>query len=454
MKRFFLPVLSWTLAMSHLFAQNQLPLSIQDYAVNWSFSVKQMLEAGGYEVPGPHAEFALVPEIKTRSNELQLDSTVIYFGYNENTPDSTPLFRNVYTYPQSDTEVISEYYFDFDHWTPLARTTLVEDELGRLVDAVAQQYDDQSGTFIPDSRLLMFPHENTEDVDSFFVYAWNTQIKDYVRQLAIWNMFDNNERLKESRSAIEIFEFPIEFIDRYTYNIDGELALIESYALDGTEEIPASREEYWYSDHLLTTVTTLVSEGPDGFIAANKIQYDYTDFGKEALIQTFDFDREKNDWKLIMVNGFVYDEEERVIAQEDVREDEQGIWIRHMKTFDYAQDLYVGLESGFSYDNDLEEWILEDKKYYYYDGLTAVDPKDPIIADAAFLWPNPTAGEVQVKLPGKVSVHVYTISGQFVKKYYLAPGDRILDLSFLPAGIYQVLAKSDEDYFSGKLLIQ
>jgi len=454
MKRFFLPVLYWALAMSQTFAQNQLPLSIQDYAVNWGFSVKQMLEAGGYDVPGPHAEFAITPEIKTRSNELQLDSTVTYFGYNENTPDSTPLFRNVYTYPQQNIEVITEYFFDLDHWTPLARTTIVEDELGRLVDAFAQQYDDQSETFIPDSRILMFPHGNTEEADSFFVYAWNTDLQDYVRQLAIWNIFDDNGRVKESRSAIEIFEFPIEFVDRYTYNTDGELALITSYALDGTEEIPASREEYWYTDHLLTTVTTLVSEGPEGFIAESKIEYDYTDSGKQEVIQTFEFDREKNDWKLILVNGFVYDGEERVIAQEDAMADEQGIWTRHKKAFDYLQNEYVEVESGFTYDSDLERWILEDKKYYYYDGLSAVEPEDPIIADAAFLWPNPTSGEVQVKLPGRVSVHVYTVSGQFVQKYYLAPGEKMLDLSSLPAGIYQVMAKSDEDYFSGKLLIQ
>lgn len=453
MKRFYLPVLSWALAISHLFAQNQLPLSIQDYAVNWSFSVKQMLGAAGYEVPGPHAEFALLPDVKTRSNELQLDSTVTFFGY-ETPSDSTPLFKNVYHYPQDHIEVITEYFFDFDHWAPLTRTTLVEDQLGRIVDAFAQQYDDVSGEFIPDSRILAYPHGNTEEMDSFFILAWNSEIKDYVRQLGVWNQFDSQDRLEESRSSIEIFEVPIEFIDRYTYNNDDELVLIISYAVDGTEEIPASRQEYWYTDHLLTTVTTLVSEGSEGFIAENKIEYLYTEFGKEELINTFEFDREKNDWKLIMVNGFVYDEDERVIEQEDVRADEQGVKVRLKKSFEYVRELYVGLESSFRYDNNLEQWILEHKKYYYYDGLSAVDPEDPIIADAAFLWPNPTSGEVQVKLPGKVSVHLYTISGQFIQKYYLAPGDKMLDLSSLPAGIYEVLAKSDEDYFSGKLLIQ
>ena len=67
MKRFFLPVLSWALAISPIFAQNALPPSIQPYAVNWSFSVKQMFESAGYEVPGPHAEFEI-------TNNLSLSS--------------------------------------------------------------------------------------------------------------------------------------------------------------------------------------------------------------------------------------------------------------------------------------------------------------------------------------------------------------------------------------------
>lgn len=453
MKRFFLPVLGWTLAMSHLFAQHQLPLSIQDYAVNWSYSVKQMLEAGGYEVPGPHAEFALLPDIKTRSNELQLDSTVTFFGY-ETPSDSTPLFKVVYNYPQEHIEVITEHFYDLDHWTPLARTTLVEDELGRLVDAVAQQYDDVSGNFIPDSRILSFPHGNTEQMDSFFVLAWNTDLKDYVRQLGVWNQFDSLDRLIESRSSIEIFEVPLEFVDRYIYNNEGDNIRIESYLFDGSEEILATVQENFYIDHLLATSFTMVSEGPNGLITESKVEYEYTASGKQSLVEIFNHDPEKNDWKLIQVNGFLYDEEERLITQEDHVSDEFEFWTRSKTTYEYVRDEYVSIESGYYYDNNFDVWVLEDKKHFYYDGLSAVDPEDPIIADAAFLWPNPSAGEVQVKLPGKVSVHIYTISGQFVQKYYLAPGDKMLDLSSLPAGIYQVMAKSDEDYFSGKLLIQ
>ena len=38
-------------------------------------------------------------------------------------------------------------------------------------------------------------------------------------------------------------------------------------------------------------------------------------------------------------------------------------------------------------------------------------------------------------------------------KLSLPHGEKTIDLSGLPAGMYQIRAKSDEDYFSGKLLV-
>jgi hypothetical protein len=156
--------------ISPVFGQKQLAASIQSYAVNWGYSVKQMFQAAGYDVPGPKASFDLVSAIETRSNEPRLDSTITYCGYDVNHQDSLPLLRNVYTYPQDGMLVNTGYFFDFDHWTPLSRNVMIFDELDRMVDAFAQVYDDAIGDFTPDSRIEFYPHENSlTEADSFFV---------------------------------------------------------------------------------------------------------------------------------------------------------------------------------------------------------------------------------------------------------------------------------------------
>jgi hypothetical protein len=98
--------------------------------------------------------------------------------------------------------------------------------------------------------------------------------------------------------------------------------------------------------------------------------------------------------------------------------------------------------------------ITQDSLLQLSDPYQQPETIDPTTLDAFFLYPNPTTGIVQVKLSGQISVLIYTISGQLIKKYTLATGERVLDLSELPPGIYQVRARSEDDYFSGKLLIQ
>lgn len=455
MKSFFLPVLSWALAISPIFAQKQLPVSIQPYAVNWSYAVKQMFDAAGYEVPGPKPTFELLPAVESRSAELQLDSTISYFGYGSSSQDSTPLFRNVYTYPETNVQVITEYFYDLDHWTALSRTALISDELGRLVSTLAQLYDAESGTFIPDSQIELFRHGNSPElIDSFFVYAWSAELQAYQRQLSTWNTFDEQSRLHESISSIEIFQLPLRFLDRYQYSIEGDLTLIESFNLDGAEEIPSGRQEFWYTDHLLNSTTTLVSDGERGFLPQYKTEYTYTDFRKEDLVKSFDYDPEKNDWTLNQTTGYGYDDNALVNLKEEVTLTGTGLWERHLERYTYLKDEYLRSEAGYVYDNNLEDWVKEDAQYYFYSELSANDPVGPIEDYALFLYPNPSTGIVHVKLEGNVTVYVYSLAGQLLKRITVSHDNQAIDLGNLPAGLYQVRAKKGEDYYSGKLILQ
>ncbi len=454
MKKFTLPALIWALAISQTFAQKHLAPGIEPYAYYWGYAVKQMLHAAGYEVPGPHAETDLRPEIETRSEALVLDSIVTYFGYGEG-QDSTPMLRNVYTRPAADVEVVTESFFDLDHWVPLSRTSLVSDEHGRVVDAIAFLYDEATGKFVPDSRVELFPHGLSEDqVDSMLVSVWNPELNDYVRLSATWNEFDANGRLTVSVSAIEIFEFPLIFKDLYSYNAEGQLLLVDSYNVEGGELIPAGRQEYGYMNNRLSSITSLVSDGLGGYFPQNRTEYIYTTEGLQEFVRKFDWDMTKNDWKLLNVEAYLYDDEKRPVVQETNTLDEQGIWNREKETYAYGRDQYLSVQHTFSYDNFVENWILNEKKFYYYDNTTSNGPDEPVMDYALFMYPNPTDGNVQVRLVGKVSVFVYTTSGQLVARYALAPGERALDLRQLPAGLYQVRAKSDDDYYSGKLIIQ
>ncbi len=455
MRSILLPIIILATAMSPLFGQKQLPASLQSYAVNWGYSVKQMFQAAGYDVPGPKASFDLVPTFETRSNELRLDSTITYYGYDVSHQDSMPLMRNVYTYPQDGMQVNTEYFYDFDHWTPLSRTVMIFDELDRMVDAFSQVYDDAIGDFIPDSRIEFYPHENSlTEADSFFVSGWSVELKDWYRLFSVWNTFDGAGRVRESLSSTSLFEFPIVFLDRYYYNNDGDLTGIESFNIDQEEEYPASRESFWYVDHLLQSSTIETSDGFNGWIAESKKEYTYTPFRKEELVKSFIINLQTNDWELDQVFGYVYDSSERIIQREETSATENGAWDRLLKTFNYLQDENLASEGNWTYDNQIDNWVLQDKKYYYYNGTTAYEPVDPINISELAMWPNPASSNIQLGLEGNVSLQLFDPAGHLVRQYEVNTGAMKLDISALPSGAYYVKAKSEDGHYAGTLIIQ
>ena len=441
-------------AIAPLAAQKSLPASIQPYSVNWSYAVKQMLDAAGYYVPGPKAEFDLLPNKGAGSEGARLDSTVSYFGFDPTGADPMPLFRNVYTYPEPGVQVIVEYFYEHDAWVPLSLTSLVSDDLGRLVDAVSQRYDSESGLFIPDYRVVLFPREGSmELVDSFTVLAWSAERGDYITQLAVRNTYDSSERLSESTSSLEIFEFPLVFRDVYSYDALDHVILVESYIVDDNQLLPSGRQEFVYENGFLMTQTSFVSNDMQVFTPQEKLEYTYTLFGKEKTVKYYVWDIERNDWRLVQDDFYGFDGDNRISSLEVTHHHKEGGRETKQTTYDYVRDNFKAAEYNHALNTETQEWTTTDKKYFFYNSVVSVEPEEPAVADALFMYPNPTAGMVQVKLIGKVSIQIYTLAGQLVRKVVMSPGEKILDLSELPAGMYQVRAKSDEDYFSGKLLV-
>jgi hypothetical protein len=260
--------------------------------------------------------------------------------------------------------------------------------------------------------------------------------------------------LLESLSSTTLFEYPIVFLDRYYYNYDGDLSGIESFNIDGGEEYPASRESFWYVDHLLQSFIAEVSDDLNGWVAESKMEYSYTGFRKEELVKSFVMDFEVSDWKLNHTLGYVYDNQERVVQNEEVFATEVGGWERQLNTYAYFIGEHLASESSYTYDDQTEVWILQDKKHYYYNELTAYDPIDPRQTEDLKMWPNPTSGYVQFQLNGGVLLQVFGSAGQVVRQFDLKNSERILNLTVLPSGSYYVKAKSDDGYYAGMISIQ
>lgn len=452
MRRFILLILALVLAASQLLAQRQLPPSFRPYTENWSFTTKKMLNATGYDFPVERAAVPAGWHLETRAAELRLDSTVTFQGYNSMPVDTFPVYRTLYKYPSDDVEVQEEYFYDNGAWVAEYRTTLFTDELGRLVSIQADTYDPEAQDWAADGLVDIFPRGNSPDqVDSLLAYAWSTAINDWELLAGIWNSFDEEGRLVESLSVIDLFGETFNLRDVYSYDTNGDNTLVESFLIFDGSQFPFVKQEKVYANHLLISETELMADVLGGFTPETRTTYTYTDFDEEETIESYQWDADNNNWVLTAADNYDYDAQQRVIAIETVYYADNVIQNRERLTYTYDDNDNLALETFFYFDFGQNIFVITDRTYYFYStGTTSISRAPEAIR--LVISPNPTYGPAQLSLESDSWVRLFDQSGRFVKVCRTVAGDSRLDLSGLAAGSYTVIVQSAGKYYSGKVI--
>ncbi len=441
--------LSNTLAM----AQKQLPPSALPAAENLTYTLVKALQRAGFELPVRAGTTA--PAV-SRAAELRLDSTKTFYGYDLNgTPDSTPLFRTVYQYPDPLVSVATEYQYDGGAWITLNRSTQYSDDQGRLVEVFAELFDPLTHDFRPDSRLEIYPRgDSPELIDSAFTTYWSVETNDWVELITIWNTYDDQEQLLESLTRLNILGDFLLFRDVFTYDDFGNNTLIESFALLGQDEFPAGRREMTYNqNNQLMTVTALSLDDFGVYQPQSQVTYTYTVFGNEAQVNSYEWNGAQQNWIQTESITYNYDNQQRVVARETRFFHQSDPEERELVNFEYVEGADLALETLFIWDSASETYFLSDKKYYYYSsGSTALDPTPEPVQQLS-VSPNPTQGLVRLSVGEETGIQVFSLSGQLMQSVILQPG-QMLDLSALPAGIYSISARDTQGYYLGKVVKQ
>ena len=447
MKRFMLPVLTWTLAISQLFAQQQMPKEAHYYVTELSATSQHLLAIAGLLDTASDEN----GQLEYRATDLRLDSTETFHLYSP--LDSVPQAMSWYMYPQDNATVNIDFGWDVDHWFISNRTTTLTDELGRIVDVISQRWDAAAQTYIPESRLEVFPHDDSHVlIDSFFVSTWDST-GTWSREFSTWNEYDNNDRLLESASEFVFFGETLSLLDRYHY-ISNHLDKVETFQVFEGEEMLGSVTFYLYQNDVLWVTMTNVAAGIGELVPESREEYTYNAAGLLELQNHYLYDFEKQDWKFYGSDSYIYDEQGREYLHEVVSIDEVGIITRQLTTSDYIQDEHLAMLTNAVYDNNIEDWAILDRTFYHYSEVVAVDPEIPADAESLIMYPNPSMGSVNIDLDDAATVYVYSFNGQLVTTTTVDGRNHTLDLDMLPAGVYQVRAATETAHYAGKLVKQ
>ena len=382
---------------------------------------------------------------------LTLDSVLTFVEY----PDSLPAFREVLTYPADNVEVDVQSIFEGGAWTNTGRITQYEDGLGRITELLIEDVDSLTGQFVPYLRTLIYPRgDSPVDIDSIILLSWVPDIGEYEALFISRYYYDLLERVDEVVTTINFFGLVFNQLDYYTYDGEGRLILIESFLMDEAVTIPNSRTEYTYDGDLLASELYLVSDEMGGFVPDTRVDYDYTEEGLQDTVISFVWDELAADWQEESFVDSDYDPSGRLVAETSVETDEFGTVFRSRDEYEYLDEDNLFRYSNFQWDDVGQDWFLFERSYYYYAELTSIASPRDLVSPLA-LWPNPTSGRVRLETGDESGVvWVYSLSGQLVDHQVLVAGKRELDLSRLPAGVYQVRLLSGDRNYAGRVVVQ
>ncbi len=430
-------------------AQRVLAPSIQQQGIALPEKTAQLFNKAGFDLQN-HPKNQLE---QPRFNELQLDSTKTFVGYDWSQPgDSTPFSRTVYQYPSSNEEIQIVYQWENEVWLPLNRSTIVRDAQQRITLVSSEAYAPDTHSYVPDSRIESFPHgASMVLLDSFAVYQWNPDVMDWVVQIATINSFNEENKLLESYSVLNFLGEPVIFVDTFLYDANGDNYLIESSGIFEGFEVATGKTENTFLNHLLIAEIDYISDGVN-FFPQTRTTFLYAPFGQLARHSSFDWDVAIENWVLDETIDYNYDDAQRLSEEFKTFYEAGTPGNAERISYEYAEGSNLALETILLFDPLSETWSLDRKTHYYYNLPTSI-PNEPQLSLPLPLAPNPTSGLVRIGLDEVVGIQLFDQVGKLVTTQTIQPG-QMLDISMLPAGIYMITARSEHDFFNGRIVKQ
>ena len=440
--------LLWAITLMPVTAQKTLPFGVKPYVASLDQKVVKSLKQVGFELSS-NQTYAAPATAQQRSGELQLDSTKSFFGYDVvGTDDTIPFQRTIFEYPSSSLEIQTDAQFDNDHWVTLSRSNISRDNQKRIVEVLSEAFDEEKGGFVPDSRAIAYPHEDDQTlVDSFFVYGWDTLAMDWLLLFYNLNKYDAQDRLVETIASFDYFGQPLLIKDVYTYDVNGDNTLIETFALFGGAEIPTEKQELSYQNHQVEQAITFAQDGAGGLSPALKITYAYTSFGQQAQVNTYNWSLAANDWVQTEGDTYEYDNAERVKSRKNVIYNQDGVEEHTLAKYDYVEDNKLHSEAYYYLSGTT--YFLDNRKFYYYsDGTLANETPDVLPLTVS---PNPTTDLARLNLEAPALVRIFNTQGELLgsKNYEANSSFNVTDL---PNGLYFITAISEKGQFAGRLI--
>jgi hypothetical protein len=316
-------------------------------------------------------------------------------------------------------------------------------------------YVEDADQWIKESRYQLYPRGNSLELfDSLVVFSWNDTTQTWTQALKIEHVFDGQGRLFTETTTINAEGQMVQFQDKYSYNASGNNHLIESFLVVGAFVLPSGKKDLTYDSDKVIQIVEWTSNGlGTGFVRSRRTTHNYNN---NLVSQTnhYQWDALVNDWAPESVSQFSYDGDGRLIRTEIETVAANGLppqKTRLARTYKVADKL--ALESVSSWDFLEQQYTLDNRTFYYYEGGATPVFQAPRAVKSLEMFPNPAIQSVQLNLTEPADIQVFNTQGQWQQQLKLQPGET-LDMAGFQPGVYQVVARTNTGVFAGKIVKQ
>jgi hypothetical protein len=399
------------------------------------------------------AQTLVYPDQGLRSADPKLRRTEIYQAYGVKNPmDSTAYLRTTYDYPSPTERIDVNFQYDGEVWVPQGRFRYIFDALQRITVFNSETYNASTKQFVPQARQQAYPHGNTQQNDSLLSYNWSLTENKYVLTLKQTNAFNSKDQVKEVSTIISISGQVFRTKEVYSYDSNNNVIRTENFTYLGEVATKSSFTKNTYTNKLLSTSTTYTAIGITDSIPQAQTTNRYNGLGLLEQTESFRWDFVSMTWGKLSSTIYGYDAAKRILFRETSVVNTGQPDQRSRAEFFYNKDGSAKYDVNYTFDTNAQAFKLDNKRFYFYDPVSSLRDL-PTSFKPLILYPNPTRGSLYLKLQDKAQVQVFGSNGQMLQAVVLNPG-QVLDLSSLPAGMYQVLAKEGTEFFGSKVFKQ
>ncbi len=360
-------------------------------------------------------------------NELRIESNYDASGnflsakwyYRDNTMDGWQLGKVIdCSYDQFQNLILREsYYLDINsNWIGLEKIEWSYDVENNQIEEINYLWDSFFNDWVPKTKDEFIRDEFGNEIT--VVYQWKSAANNWIKENKYENFYDSSDNL----TSIIDYEW-----DSISQN------WIENW-----------REELGYDNNgrEILVINYDWDSLANDWIQRWKLEQTY---GNTRLYAEYSWDKNQNEWIGIWKRETFFNEYEDWTFEADYKWDSlTNNWDLNWKIRCdriYNNSGYLLIESNLEWETDISDWILTNRKYYYYRNgeITGIPDQS---ANLISLFPNPTDSYLYISgLNHVTQIKIYTVCGNLVfqKNVLKEP----LFIASLPQGVYILIFYED-----------